>query len=96
MHKFLSTACAVALVATTVFAAAPTQARANDVGVGIAAGIVGGTILGAAIASQPRERVYVEERPRRVYEEEDVTVCKKVLYEDEDGARYWKRVCHRR
>ena len=92
MKKIILTLCTVALVGTT-FIAAPAPARANDVGVGIAAGVIGGTILGAAIASQPRERVIVQER--RVYEEEPVVVCRRVRMEDEYGNRYWKRVCRR-
>ena len=95
MNKIVSTVCAVALVATTMVGASSTAARANDVGLGIAAGIIGGVAVGAAIASQPRERVYVEERPRHYYEEEPVVRCRKVLYEDDYGRRYWKRVCHR-
>jgi len=90
MKKIIITLCAVALVGTS-FITAPAPARANDVGVGIAAGIVGGTILGAAIASQPRRPVVVEEH--RVYEDDPVVVCRRVRMEDEYGNHYWKRVC---
>jgi len=92
MKKIIITLCAVALVGAS-FVSAPTPARANDVGVGIAAGIVGGTILGAAIASQPRAPVVVEEH--RVYEEDSPVYCRRVRMEDEYGNHYWKRVCHR-
>ncbi|MDR3494639.1 MAG: hypothetical protein P4L82_08550 [Ancalomicrobiaceae bacterium] len=91
MTKFIAALCTSALIATA-FVGSATQAEAHDVGLGIAAGIIGGVAVGSIIASQPRERVYVEERPHRVYEE-DVTVCRKVLYEDDYGHRYWKRVC---
>jgi hypothetical protein len=90
MKKIIITLCAVAMIGTS-FVGTSTQAKANDVGVGIAAGIVGGTILGAAIASQPRRPVVVEEH--RVYEDEPVVVCHRVRMEDEYGNRYWKRVC---
>lgn len=89
MKKIILTFCVAALVGTSMIAA-PAPANANDVGVGIAAGVIGGTILGAAIASQPRDRVVVEER--RVYEE-PVVVCRRVRMEDEYGNRYYKRVC---
>ncbi len=91
MKKIIVTLCAVALVGTSMIAA-PQPARANDVGAGIAAGIIGGTILGAAIASQPRQPVVVEEH--RVYEDSPV-YCHRVRMEDEYGNHYWKRVCHR-
>jgi hypothetical protein len=91
MKKIIIALCAVAVIGSSVVGAS-TQAKANDVGVGIAAGIVGGTILGAAIASQPRQPVIVEEH--RVYEE-PVVECHRVRMEDEYGNRYWKRVCHR-
>ena len=91
MKKIIITLCAVALMGTS-FVGASTQAQANDVGVGIAAGIVGGTILGAAIASQPRQQVIVE---HRVYEDDPVVVCHRVRMEDEYGNRFWKRECHR-
>ncbi len=92
MQKIILSLCAVALIGTSLVTA-PAPARANDVGVGIAAGIVGGTILGAAIASQPRRPVVVEEH--RVYEDEPVVVCRRVRMEDEYGNRYFKRVCRR-
>ncbi|MDR3374856.1 MAG: hypothetical protein P4L98_14100 [Ancalomicrobiaceae bacterium] len=94
MKNLVAALCTSALIATA-FVGSTSEAQANDVGLGIAAGIIGGVAVGSIIASQPRERVYVEERPAPIYEE-DVTVCKKVLYEDDYGHRYWKRVCHQR
>ena len=92
MKNFVAALCTSALIATA-FVGSTSEASANDVGAAIAGGIIGGVIGGAIVNSQPRERVYVEERPAPVYEE-DVTVCRKVLYEDDYGHRYWKKVCH--
>ena len=95
MKTFLTPLFAVALVATAVVGANSTAARANDVGLGVAAGIIGGVAVGAAIASQPRERVIIEERPRRVYEDEPEVTCRRVRRHDDYGNVYFKRECHR-
>ncbi len=95
MKKFIAT-----LVAATVLATATvglsTQAQANDVGLGIAAGVLGGVVVGQALADQRHrdDEDYYYRHHHRHYVEEDVVVCKKVLYEDDYGHRYWKKNCH--
>ena len=88
MAKFGAVLFTSALIATA-FVGSANQAQANDVGLGIAAGIIAGVAVGSVIESQSPER------PAPV-SKADVTVCKKVLYEDDYGHPAWKKVCHRR
>ncbi len=84
MFKKFIAATVATLVIATASVSASTQAEAHGIGgLGIAASILGGVVIGTAIASQPH----------RDYVEEDVVVCKKVLYEDDYGNRYWKKIC---
>jgi hypothetical protein len=86
--------------ATTI---APAQARdghGGDVAVGAAAGLVGGLLLGGALANQdrvPEEEVIVERRrPVRVYEEEEVVRprhCWREEWSDRWGDIHTRRVC---
>lgn len=89
--KLTSVAVATALIGAVAIVT-PTPAEAHGgVGVGIAAGLLGGAILGGVIAnSQPRSYTYVE---TPVYED-DTVVCHRVLFRDEYGNRYWRRVCN--
>ena len=85
--KFSTAAVATAVIATaSISTTTQAQAKGPGPGFGIAAGLIGGIVIGTAIASQPRERVYVTD--------DEPVVCRKVRVEDEDGNRYWKRVCN--
>lgn len=89
--RLTTVAVATALIGAVAIVA-PTPAEAHGgVAVGIAAGLLGGAILGGVIAnSQPRSYTYVE---TPVYED-DTIVCHRVLFRDEYGNRSWRRVCN--
>lgn len=85
IRKFITAAVATAVIGTATLTA-PTEAQAHGshVGVGIAAGIIGGTILGAAIANS-----------RNTYYEDDYVRCYDRRFVDDWGHVHWRRVCHR-
>lgn len=92
IRKFLTAAVATAVIGMAALTA-PTPALAYGhhgfgVGAGIAAGVIGGAIVGSAIANQPR--TYVE---TPVYEDDYVT-CHRVLFRDNFGREYYRRVCN--
>ncbi len=97
VRKFLLAAAAVATLAVSTVA----PAEAGDPGAAWAAGaagVVGGLILGNALAQpQPEPEAYVvRRRPARVYEEEEVVVrrrCWREVRYDDWGDRYVRRVC---
>ncbi|MDR3494036.1 MAG: hypothetical protein P4L82_05495 [Ancalomicrobiaceae bacterium] len=93
MTKFIASFAIAAVVATAAIAtSAPAEAyyrHHHNVGPGIAAGIIGGLAVGAIIASQRpaySDDGYVYDRP---YER-----CRRMLYERDNGQRYWRRVCN--
>ena len=91
MTKFITSFAIAAVVATAAIGtSAPAEAyyRHNNVGVGIAAGIIGGIALGAVIAQRPAyyDDGYIYDRP---YQR-----CRSMLYERDNGQRYWRRVCN--
>lgn len=94
----LAAAAAATLATSTVVTTAP--ARAGDPGAAFAAGaagLVGGLILGNALAQpQPEETYVVRRRPVRVYEEEEVVVprrCWREVWYDTWGDRHVRRLC---
>ena len=99
VRKFaLATATIAAITASTVATTAPAQA--GDPGAAFAAGaagLVGGLILGNALAQpQPEETYVVRRRPVRVYEEEEVVVprrCWREVWYDSWGDRHTRRIC---
>lgn len=97
-RKFLLAAATVAtLAASTVATTAP--ASAGDPGAAWAAGaagVVGGLILGNALAQPQPDTYVVRRRPARVYEEEEVVVrqrCWREVWYDDWGDRHVRRVC---
>jgi hypothetical protein len=92
MTKFIASFAIAAVVATAaVGASAPAEAYYRhhyNAGPGIAAGIIGGLAVGAIVASQRPyyDDGYVYDRP---YER-----CRNMLYERDNGQRYWRRVCN--
>lgn len=101
--KFLLAAVAAASLLTANLATiAPVQARdhGGEVAAGAAAGLVGGLLLGGALANQnraPEEEVIVERRrPVRIYEEEEVVRPRRCWHEewsDSYGDIHTRRVC---
>ena len=100
VKKFvLATALVATVAASTVATSAP--ARAGDPGAAFAAGaagLVGGLILGGALAQpEPEPEAYVvRRRPVRVYEEEEVVVprrCWREVWYDNWGDRHVRRIC---
>lgn len=94
MYAKLVTAAVAAATLATASIATPSQAEAGSRGAAVAAGIVGGVILGAAVASHARPRYYEPapayyEEPRYVY----APTCRRVLVEDHYGNAYWRKVC---
>ena len=92
----------VALAATATLATAslaPTPARAGDPAAAVAAGaagLIGGLILGNALAEPEPEPVIVRRRPVRVVEEEEVVVtrrCWREVWYDSWGDRHVRRLC---
>lgn len=71
----------------------------GDVAAGAAAGLVGGLLLGGALANSgrvPEEEVVVRRRPARVYEEEEVVRprrCWREEWTDRYGDIHYRRVC---
>lgn len=94
---------AAGLFTANMAVVAPAQARDNhggDVAAGAAAGLVGGLLLGGALANEnrvPEEEVIVERRrPVRVYEEEEVVRprhCWREEWSDRYGDIHTRRVC---
>jgi len=101
--KKLIIAAVAAVSLFTANAATIVPAQAHDggaVAAGAAAGLVGGMILGGALANQnrvPEEEVIVERRrPVRVYEEEEVVRprhCWREEWSDRWGDIHTRRVC---
>ncbi|MER2605353.1 MAG: hypothetical protein ABTQ29_05955 [Siculibacillus sp.] len=101
VRKFLlAAACAATLITGNLASVAP--ASANDAAVAGAAGLVGGMILGGALAQGARPEPIEEEvvvrrrhRPVRVYEEEVVQPrrCWREEYQDRWGDIHYRRVC---
>jgi hypothetical protein len=90
IRTFLTTSLATLVIATAALTAPVTPAQAHgDVGLGIAAGVIGGAIIGSAIVNS-EQRTYVE---TPAYEDETVT-CHRVLFRDDYGNRTWRRVCN--
>lgn len=82
---------AVSTIGTTAPASAYDPALPWAAG---AAGLVGGMILGGALADQDRPTTYVR-RPVRVYEEEVVVPrrCWREVWYDRYGDRHIRRLC---
>lgn len=88
MIKKLIATVAVAATIATASVGISTEAEAHNVGLGIAAGIIGGIAVGSIIASQ-RPAYYYDDG----YYYRPAPRCHRVLYENEYGERYWRRVC---
>ena len=92
---------AVTLLTANTMTVAPAQARDDGaVAAGAAAGLVGGMLLGGALANQGRvyeeEQVVVRRRPVRVYEEEEYVRprrCHTEEWRDRWGDYHERRVC---
>jgi hypothetical protein len=103
--KSLTLAVAVAATFLATTATSVTPARAGDPGAAVAAGavgLVGGMILGGALAdsarAEPAEEEVIVRRPppRRVYVEEEVVQprrCWREEWHDRWGDIHFRRVC---
>lgn len=95
MKKAISAVLAVATVAGSLAVAAP-QAKADGgrIAAGVAAGLLGGALVGGAIANSRPGPVYVQ--PERVYVEEPACRTVRERYWDDYGG-VWRtrrvRVC---
>lgn len=90
----LATATVATLAVSTLVGAEP--ASANDAAWAAgAAGVVGGLILGNALAQPEPEPYVVRRRPARVYEEEVVVRrrCWREVWYDDWGDRHVRRLC---
>jgi hypothetical protein len=88
--KFITAALATAVIGTAAITA-PTQAEAHGgVGLGIAAGILGGVVVGSAIANNGYYNNGYYGGP--VYYE-GYHHCHRVLFQDDWGHQYFRRVC---
>jgi hypothetical protein len=97
VQKFALAASTVATLAVSTLATAE-PARAGDPGAAVAAGaagLVGGLLLGSALAQPQPEAYVVRRRPVRVYEEEVVVPrrCWREVWYDSWGDRHVRRLC---
>ncbi len=96
--KFALVAATVATLAVSTLATTA-PARAGDPGAAVAAGaagLVGGLLLGGALAQPQPETYVVRSRPVRVYDEEEVVVprrCWREVWYDSWGDRHVRRLC---
>jgi hypothetical protein len=94
MKKIIAALVTASVIAVASIGASTTaEAHGPGPGFGIAAGILGGLVVGSAIASQNRyynDDYVVVRHP--VYEDE--VVCHRVQFVDDYGRSYWRRVCH--
>lgn len=93
IRKLVATLAAAAVIATsTIAASAPAEAyyrhwhHGPGVGPAIVGGLIGGLALGAIVNSQ---RHYYDDE----YYDGPYYSCRRVLYENQYGERYWRRVC---
>lgn len=96
VNKAVLTAATIAAFVTANLATSE-PVRANDAAVAAGAfGLVGGMILGGALAQQNDERVVVRRRPVRVYEEDEVYApprCWREEWRDRWGEIHFRRIC---
>ena len=99
VKKFVLAAAMVATVAVST-AVTTEPARAGDPGAAVAAGaagLVGGLILGNALAQPQPDTYVVRRRPVRVYDEEEEIVvprrCWREVWYDSWGDRHVRRLC---
>jgi hypothetical protein len=93
LKKFITAAVAIAAIGSATLAV-PTQAEARGwtPGLGIAAGVVGGVIVGSAIANQNRyDGPYYNNGP--VVYEDGYVHCHRVAFVDNWGYEHVRRVC---
>lgn len=81
---FIIAAVAITLVGGAAITTSTEAEAHGGIGLGIAAGLVTGAVVGSAIvASQDR------------YYDGDYTYCRHVRFVDDYGHVFWRRVCHR-
>lgn len=90
IRKLVAALATVAVIATsTIAASAPAEAYYrhwhHGVGPAIVGGLIGGLALGAIVNSH---RYYYDD-----YYDGPYYDCRRVLYENQYGERYWRRVC---
>jgi len=95
IKKFITAAVATAVIGTAAITV-PTAAEANGFGAGLAAGAIGGAIVGGAIANSQNHYYgpgYGPGYAGPVYED-GYAHCHRVLFRDDFGREYWRRVCN--
>ena len=90
MKKIIAALVTASVLATASLGAATTaEAHGPGPGFGIAAGLLGGLIVGSAIANQNHYNDgYVV-----VHRDYDDVSCHDVRVRDDYGNHYWKRIC---
>ncbi len=93
IRTFITAAVATTLIGTAAITV-PTsaEARGGGFGVGLGAGLIGGAIVGGAIANSQNHYYAPGYNSGPVYED-GYYGCRRVLFRDEYGNEHWRRVC---